>query len=63
MKIAVAGLQRRAMRNSQGVDESRFLDELIEIVESGKTPAERKLALFHGDWRGSVDPLFGEYAY
>ncbi len=63
VKIAVAGLQRRAMRNSQGVDESRFLDELIEIVESGKTPAERKLALFHGDWRGSVDPLFGEYAY
>ena len=31
VKIAVAGLQRRAMRNRHGVDESRFLDELIEI--------------------------------
>jgi glutamate--cysteine ligase len=63
VKIAVAGLQRRAMRNRHGVDESRFLEELIEIAESGKTPAERKLELFHGEWQGSVDPLFGEFAY
>lgn len=63
VKIAVAGLQRRAMRNRDGVDESRFLDELIEIAESGKTPAERKLALFHGEWHGSVDPVFCEFAY
>ncbi|MDE2406919.1 MAG: glutamate--cysteine ligase [Xanthomonadaceae bacterium] len=63
VKIAVAGLQRRGMRNRHGVDESRFLDELIDIAESGKTPAERKLALFHGEWRGSVDPVFCEYSY
>ncbi|WP_256645756.1 glutamate--cysteine ligase [Thermomonas paludicola] len=63
VKIAVAGLQRRAVRNSQGVDESRFLDPLIEIAESGKTPAERKLELFNGEWHGSVDPLFCEFAY
>ncbi|MEN9311697.1 MAG: hypothetical protein RLY77_1822, partial [Pseudomonadota bacterium] len=63
VKIAVAGLQRRAMRNRHGVDESRFLDELIEIAESGKTPAERKLELFHGEWHGSVDPVFCEFAY
>lgn len=63
VKIAVAGLQRRAVRNNQGVDESRFLDPLIEIAESGKTPAERKLELFNGEWHGSVDPLFCEFAY
>jgi glutamate--cysteine ligase len=63
VKIAVAGLQRRAVCNSHGVDESRFLDELIDIVESGKTPAERKLALFHGPWQGSVDPVFRDFAY
>ena len=25
--------------------------------------AERKLALFHGEWRGSVEPVFCEFAY
>jgi glutamate--cysteine ligase len=32
-------------------------------VEANETPAERKLALFHGPWQGSVDPVFREYAY
>ena len=40
-----------------------FLDPLVEIVESGQTPAERKLELFHGEWHGSVDPVFREFAY
>ena len=42
---------------------SKFLDVLQEIVESGLTPAERKLALFHGRWHGDVDPVFREFAY
>jgi gamma-glutamylcysteine synthetase len=26
-------------------------------------PAEEKLELFHGRWRGRVDPVFAEFAY
>ncbi len=63
LKIAVAGLQRRAARNADGQDESHFLDVLQEIVDSGITPAERKLALFHGEWNQSVDPVFEQFAY
>jgi len=63
VEIAIAGLQRRARRNADGQDESGFLDVLREIVDSGLTPAERKLALFHGRWQGSVDPVFAEFAY
>jgi len=63
LEIAEAGLRRRARRNTDGQDESPFLDVLQEIVLSGKTPAERKLDLFHGPWKGSVDPVFGEFAY
>ena len=63
VKIAIGGLQRRARLNSKGVDESGFLDALVEIVEANETPAERKLALFHGAWKGSVDPVFKEFAY
>lgn len=63
LKISAAGLRRRAALNADGIDESRFLDSLIEIAESGQTPAERKLELFHGPWQGSVDPVFREFAY
>lgn len=63
VEISIAGLQRRARRNADGQDESGFLDVLREIVDSGLTPAERKLALFHGRWNGSVDPVFAEFAY
>ncbi len=63
VEIAIAGLQRRARRNADDQDESGFLDVLREIVDSGLTPAERKLALFHGRWQGSVDPVFAEFAY
>ncbi len=63
VKIAAAGLQRRARLNAKGVDESRFLDPLIDVVESGQTAAERKLELFRGEWGGDIDRVFREFAY
>ncbi|MDN5924385.1 MAG: glutamate--cysteine ligase, partial [Xanthomonadales bacterium] len=63
VQIAAHGLQRRARLNRHGADERIYLDPLIEIIDSGQTPAERKLELFHGPWQGSVDPLFREFAY
>jgi len=63
VEIAIAGLRRRGRLNGDGQDESAFLDVLREIVDSGLTPAERKLALYHGRWQGNVDPVFTEFAY
>jgi len=63
LEISREGLRRRAALNGDGQDETRFLDVLQEIVDSGKTAAERKLDLFHGAWNGSVDPVFREFAY
>jgi len=63
VKISVAGLRRRAAFNADGIDESRFLEPLVEIAESGQTPAERKLALFHGAWNGEVERVYREFAY
>ena len=63
LKISAAGLQRRARCNASGADESRFLEPLIELAEANQTPAERKLALFHGPWQGNVDRVFEEFAY
>jgi glutamate--cysteine ligase len=36
---------------------------MVEFALANETPAERKLALFHGPWKGSVDPVFTEFAY
>jgi len=63
LKIAVAGLQRRARVNANGTDESRFIEPLIEIAEANQTPAERKLRLFREEWNGDVDRVFREFAY
>jgi len=63
LKIAAAGLRRRAVRNSNGIDETGFLDTLIDFAEANETPAERKLALFHGQWQGDIDHVFREFAY
>lgn len=63
LNIARAGLARRAVCNAHGVDETGFLDPLLEIALANQTPAERKLELFHGPWQGSVDPVFREFAY
>jgi glutamate--cysteine ligase len=63
LKISHAGLRRRGRADCCGVDESGFIEPLIEIAEAGQTAAERKLELFRGEWNGSVDPVFREFAY
>ncbi|QOY62486.1 glutamate--cysteine ligase [Lysobacter sp. H21R4] len=63
LQISAHGLARRARLNDVGSDETIFLSPLMELVEAGETPAERKLALYHGVWGGSVDPVFREFAY
>jgi glutamate--cysteine ligase len=63
LKIAGHGLARRARLNQNGADETTFLEPLIEIAEANQTPAERKLALFAGEWNGDIDRVFREFAY
>ncbi len=63
LQIAGHGLARRARLNATGANEAVFLEPLIEVVQANQTPAERKLELFHGAWKGSVDPVFKEFAY
>ncbi len=63
LKISAHGLQRRAKKNANGADESIFLSPLIEFAEANETPAERKLALFHGEWNGDIDRVFREFSY
>ncbi|MFB9067643.1 glutamate--cysteine ligase [Pseudofulvimonas gallinarii] len=61
--IAAGGLARRDYRNTHSADERIYLEPLIEFLDAGLSPAEQKLALYHGEWNGSVDPLFRQFAY
>ena len=57
-KLAADGLRRR------GRGEEQFLEPLQQIADSGVTVAERMLALYHGAWGGSLDPLYdGSFDY
>lgn len=63
LKISGEGLKRRNRLNATGASEAVFLEPLVEFALANETPAERKLALYHGAWKGSVDPVFKEFAY
>ncbi|MEO1168066.1 MAG: glutamate--cysteine ligase [Pseudomonadota bacterium] len=63
LDIATAGLSARARLNGSGDNESGFLDPLREIVASGKTPAERLLERYHGEWAGDVTRVYAEESF
>jgi glutamate--cysteine ligase len=61
--LAQEGLTARARYDAAGDNETGFLSPLVEIAESGMTPADRKLELFQNEWDGRVDPVFEQFAY
>ena len=62
--IAKEGLKRRArISPACGKDETGYLSELEEIADSGLTPADRLLELYHGPWKGDVGRAFEDLAY
>jgi glutamate--cysteine ligase len=63
LEIARAGLTARRRLDAGASDETGFLHVLDQIAETGETPAEQKLALYHGRWNGDVTPIFKEFAY
>lgn len=63
LEMASKGLNARNCLGSSGENESGFLEPLFANARAGLTPAEKKLALYHGRWNGSVDPVFSEAAY
>src|SRR6185436_942166 len=52
LKLSHAGLRRRG-----------HIDPLERILDSGRTPAEEMLDKFNGEWGGSVEPVYREYAF
>jgi len=61
--LAHKGLARRGKIDHLGRDETRYLEPLDHIMDSGLTPAERMLEKFNSVWKQSVDPAYSEYAF
>ncbi|HLV82140.1 MAG TPA: glutamate-cysteine ligase family protein, partial [Devosia sp.] len=58
--IAQAGLVRRNRLNAMGEDETIHLAPLEETIRLSKSPAERWLDKFHGEWNGDLSRIFTE---
>jgi glutamate--cysteine ligase len=63
LTLARSGLARRARPDEHGRDETRHLDVLDEIAQSGRTRAERLLARYRGEWGESVEPAFRDCVF
>jgi glutamate--cysteine ligase len=63
LRLCAKGLQRRRKLDRNGRDETRYLRPLEESIARGITPAEELLEKYNGEWNGSVEPIFEEYAY
>ncbi|HPE48564.1 MAG TPA: glutamate--cysteine ligase [Hyphomonas sp.] len=63
LELARTGLKNRANLGPSGDDETGYLHELDAIARSGKTPAERLLERYYGEWNRDVRHVFAEQAY
>jgi glutamate--cysteine ligase len=61
--LAGEGLTARARLNASGDNESGFLDPLREVLAAGRTPAERLLERYHGDWGGDISRIYEEESF
>lgn len=58
LEIARKGLSSRARLNASGDNETGFLEELDEIVSSGKVPAQRLLDAYTHEWGEDVSQVY-----
>ena len=61
--LALGGLKRRARLDRNGDDERKALQPLVEILEEGRSAADRLLADFSGPWAGDIDRVFDANAF
>ncbi|MCI4661073.1 MAG: glutamate--cysteine ligase [Neomegalonema sp.] len=63
LAISEAGLKARAKAFGFDGDESHFLNELKQIVQSGETQADELLRRYESEWQGDFAPLYAEYSF
>lgn len=62
LAISAEGLRLRRIYDGS-LDEVHFLDALMEIAISGRTPAEDLLDRYENAWKGDIEKVFVDYAF
>ena len=63
VEIARHGLNRQARLDSNGKDETVYLDPLADLVHSGRNPASILIENWEGRWKRNVDAMISDTAY
>ena len=63
VEISKSGLKARAVLDSEGRDEQKFLSPLEEVIRTQKTPADVMLDLYHSDWDADIENVFRNRHY
>ncbi len=63
LDIASAGLSARDETNSMGDNEVGFLNPLRELIAEGKTPADKLLERYNGEWGGDLSRVYAEKSF
>ena len=58
LRLAQQGLRRRAVRLHGGADETRYLDGLFMITESGNSYADELMMRLEHQWQGDITRIF-----
>jgi len=65
LTIANEGLKARSIPsfNSKFQDETHFLNELKEVVETERTAADKLIDLYKANWCGDISKVFAQHSY
>jgi glutamate--cysteine ligase len=63
LDIASAGLSARDETNSMGDNEVGFLNPLRELIAEGKSPADKLLERYQGEWAGDLSRIYAEKSF
>jgi glutamate--cysteine ligase len=63
LAIARAGLERHAVKNSRGDDESVYLERLTELNSRGLCPADVVIEKWNGEWNQQVGRMIDGSSY
>ena len=63
LSISRHGLNARGRLNMHGENESVFLQDLDAMVASGRSNANRLVALYKGVWNGDITQVYEECVY
>ena len=55
--------RRERLSKESGLDETHYLEPIQEVLASGKTPAEKMLDRYNGEWVGDLTRIFDDYAF